>query len=213
MNGARHGILFNNSTSLSNDVAPNGFWSHLGGTFAVNNNTSNAGTPANYHLSCSSGFSSLAEDAVGKECCPAIFTGYSAYLALDGTSNAGSIIWLACTDQLYGSLETASPSGSGIGIRWVKVTDTNFQCCVWASATLSNVDSGVAADTDFHQFAYFKNVSGGIDFYIDGNKVATIASTDPNFPSGTAGLYVMVNVNNTGSTFGCYLNNVSWWSY
>lgn len=60
--------------------------------------------------------------------------------------------------------------------------------------------------------AFYKNSSGGADFYIDGSKVATIASTDANFPSTTDAMYVMVNVNNTGSTFGAYVQCINWWT-
>jgi len=218
MTGRVHGFWFNNSTTFDNtNTQPsNGsssFWSKFGGTLSVINNTTNAGSPAYYKLSVSSGNGSIAEDVVGKQGCFKIFAGYSAFVGLDD-NNAGQVIWLAMSSVLYGSIgSNANPNGTLFGFRYVQGTDTHWQAYVGTGTGVSSVvDTGVTPDTAFHKFEFYKNATGGIDFFIDGTKVVTIASGATGFPSANTGVYCALNINSASSTTGIDINGFQWWS-
>jgi hypothetical protein len=57
-------------------------------------------------------------------------------------------------------------------------TDTNFWCQSVFNSISSTVDSGIAADTAFHEFK-IETFPGGIKYYIDGIYVTTISTNNP----------------------------------
>jgi hypothetical protein len=219
MTGINHGFWFNNSTSFdaSNTKPSNGgssFWSKQGGTQTVFNSTSIGGKPAYYKLAVSSANGSIAEDsASGAQGCWNIFRGYSAFVGLDD-NNSGQVCWLAMSSVLYGSIgANANPNGTLFGFRYVQGTDTHWQAYVGTgTGTFTIVDTGVTPDTAFHRFEFYRNATGGIDFYIDGSKVATIASSATGFPGNNTGCYCVMNINSASSTTAIDFAGIQWWS-
>ena len=58
--------------------------------------------------------------------------------------------------------------------------DVNWQCCCANGTSFTNVDSGVVADTNGHQFAIeFVDATPAVKFYIDGVLVGTLTTDLP----------------------------------
>lgn len=218
LTGRLHAIWFNDETTLSYAntrpaLTTSSFWSKVGGTFTVFASSSSGGKPACWELAVSSGNGSIAEDAVAAQGCMALFKGFSALVGLNDL-NTGQVFWLGMSSVLYSSLgSNASPAGTVVGFRYKQGTDTHWQAYVGtATGTDTVVDTGVTPDTNFHSFEFFKNASGGIDFYIDDSKVATIASGATGFPAANTPLYCVLNANSASSTTGIDFAGLQWWS-
>jgi hypothetical protein len=86
---------------------------------------------------------------------------------------------------------TTSPTTNLICWKGLRGT-TNFQCLCTSGGTTTTTDSGVAFDTNDHEF-FIETVTGSVNFYLDGVLRATITT---NIPSGNMQPYV----NCAGST-------------
>lgn len=66
-----------------------------------------------------------------------------------------------------------------IAFRYDAAVDSTWHAYTYDAATASHTDvnTGVTPDTNFHQFAIQTDGSGGWNFYIDGTKVANIPSS------------------------------------
>jgi hypothetical protein len=217
--GTKHFLTFNNSTTLSASSGnnwPGGLWSHLGGAFSVGSNVAGANAPAYFRSATNTGTagasSSIAEDAVAQQGNIGIFGAYACYCRIGFTSS--QIVWMGMSSILYNNLVAINPNGTLFAFRWAQGTDTNWQAYVsTAAATFTATDTGVAADSSFHQFGIVKNGSGGLDYYIDGTKVVTIASGATGFPGSTntyAVLETGLLANDTDVTLD--FNEVRWWA-
>lgn len=65
----------------------------------------------------------------------------------------------------------------------------NFSCTCVSGGTASSVDSGVAADTNYHDFEFDTTSTSSVAFYIDGSLVATIST---NIPTGVLEPIVLI---------------------
>jgi hypothetical protein len=214
--GIHYCWLFNNSTSVgSGNTFPSFGWEQFGGSFSVNTNTSSAGKPTYYQMESSGSFSSVDTlGGAGNMFAFKIWQSHHALFALTSTGASGQIVWLAMSSGSWSGLNSANPNNTTWGFRWVQGTDTNWQAYVGTgTGTFTKVDTGVAADTNFHAFYCVLNSTGGIDFYIDNAKVATIASSATGFPSSTTSVSFMLVVNCSTSSIGVYWNNVGVWSF
>lgn len=79
---------------------------------------------------------------------------------------------------------------------------TNFQCICTSGGTSTTTDSGVAVDTNDHEFR-IETATGTVNFYIDGILKVT---TTTNIPSGNLQPYV----NCAGSTSVAATTNMDW---
>ena len=93
----------------------------------------------------------------------------------------GGIDFAGSGTTLGGTDTPSSVSRNFIGFRFsTNVPDTNWQCIVSNGSTETIVDSGVAADTKSHFFAFKCNSAlSSVAFYIDGVLVATITTNYP----------------------------------
>ena len=217
--GTNHHLIFNGSITLDySNTAPSQasstYWSKLSGTFTVNNSGSTGGNPADYSYSVTSSNGSLSEDAVGAQACFKIFQCYSAFLSLNDSAT-DQVFFFGFSSVLYGSIgANTNPNGTLIAFRYKRGVDTNWQAYVSTNnTTFTATDTGIAPDTAFHQFLILKNNSGGLDYYIDGTKVATIASGATGFPANNTSMYCVTNINSAANTTAINLQSVQWWSY
>lgn len=88
----------------------------------------------------------------------------------------------ATTDQtvLFGIADGGGATPNGV---YWKRTDTgtpgNWRCITRAAGVETNTDSGVAGDTNYHDFEIFINAVGNITFYLDGTLEATHTTNIP----------------------------------
>lgn len=133
------------------------------------------------------------------------------YGALASTSSG--IYWIAATAG--GAFNTANPNTSIIGFRFVQGTDTNWQAYVGTTSAAGHytvVDTGIAVNTNFHQFIINVDSSGNYTFYIDGVLVATIAAGSAGIPATTTGLYLMLYCYVGSGTVVWKMHSLGWWS-
>lgn len=214
--GTMHGLVFTNSTTFSSDnTYPAGFWSHLQGSFTTNANVASNNVPPNYLSTTNTGVagasSSIAEDAVAQQGNFSIFGAMACYCKID--HNATQIFWLAMSSVLYGSTVAVNPNATMFGFRWAGGTDTNYQAYVSVSnVSFTAVDTGVAPDNNFHGFFFNRNSTGGIDYWIDNVKVATIGSGATGFP-GLVNTYAILETGllANGTDSGVFFQSVRWW--
>lgn len=187
--GTKHEVVFNGSSTLSSSSGnnwPGGGWGTLGGTFAVNTNSSTAGKPPDYQLtSPTSGGAQLAENQVNNWFCMNIFSAYRVVM-LNNDTTAGAIWWIGMTAGVgAGAMNVTNPNTTIWGFRYVQGTDTHWQAYVGTSnVAFTATDTGITPDTTlFHEYFVAKNSSGNLDYYIDGTRVATITSGASGFPS------------------------------
>ena len=219
--GTLHQLVFNNTTTVgTNDgnTLPAGLWSTLGGTFTVGSNVAGIGSPAVYNLKTSGGLAnasaSLAEDAVAQQANFGIWQAYSCYC--EAETGGGHIVWMAMSSVLYASTVTDHPNGTIWGFRYSgQAPDTNWQAYVATSnANFTLVDTGVpVAPQAMHGFAMNKNSAGGIDYYIDNVKVATISSGATGFPAANTNVYAITEsgllINSVNLSL--FIQSVRWW--
>lgn len=217
--GTIHYFRFNGSTTFDySNTAPaqsgSTYWSKLSGTLSVANSGSSGGNPPDYTYSVTSSNGSISEDAVSAQCCFKIFQCYSGFVGLNDAAT-DQVIFLGFSTVLYGSIgANTNPNGTLIAFRFKRGTDTHWMAYVSTNnSTFTATDTGITPDTNFHQFLILKNSSNGLDYYIDGTKVATIASGATGFPSNNTAMYCVTNINSAANTTALNINSVQWWSY
>ena len=125
--------------------------------------------------------------------------------AIDGTTD--SRYWIGMTDTGFSSIPTTmnsdTPAANVIAFRWDYATDgTTYKAVCQTDATHQTiVDTGVTVVADaIHLFEIVPQSGGSsIEFYIDGNLVATIST---NVPANTTAMTWCFTVDglNSGST-------------
>jgi hypothetical protein len=226
--GTAHSFIFNNSTAISassGNNSPGGLWSQLGGAFAVGSNVAGAGTGgagqlAYYALATGvgGGNASLAEDAVSQQGTLNLFGMYT-FTGSQNSTATDQIVFLGMSTALYGTLNAVHPAGLIFAFRYAGAgaggTDTHWNAYVSTDAThFTEVDTGISIDTAQHQWAIAKNGTGGLDYYIDGTKKATIASGSTGFPSGAAlntPVYCVSNIATPSVTHSLFISSIRWW--
>jgi len=222
--GTFHGLTcdgqppFNNPVNISGNLVLqtcNQFgWNgtHAGGTFAINNSGVSGATPPNWKLTSGSGsFGFVGNNNSASEISLDILAQCQAYLALGLTSSGG--YWIGMSSLAAGSLSVTNPSGSVVAFRFIQGTDTNWQAYVaTGSGTFTAVDTGVAPDTNFHQFKIQQDSSGNLTFYIDGSLVATINSGTTGIPVATTAMLDLIYCYVGSGTVTMLLHSMGWYS-
>jgi hypothetical protein len=190
--GMLHQLSFSPTTTVGTsdgNTFPSGLWSHLQGTWTVHANIASSNVPPNMALATNTGTAgasaSESEDSVAQQWNFSIWNGFSCYCAVE--TGTGQIVWFGFSSVLYGSLVNLNPNATIWGFRYAAGTDTNWKAYVSTSnVNFTATDTGVAVSGSvFHRFNMARNSLGGIDYYIDDAKVATIASGATGFPGTT----------------------------
>ncbi len=108
-------------------------------------------------------------------------------------------VWMGVGFGASSTLETATPACSLIAFRFDTAVDTNWQAVV-GNGTTTVVDTGVAADTNFHQFKITRDGSGGFNFSIDGTIAANIPSGSAGMPASTSQMGDLIQIDADGVT-------------
>jgi hypothetical protein len=210
--GTMHSLIFNGSATLGAGNNYPSMWSHLGGTFAVNNSAVSAGNPPSYiSTSASAGSSTLAEDAIAVQACKNIIAQFTFYGALNTVTNG--TFWFGFSALEAAALGVTNPNGSTIAFRFVQGTDTNFMAYVGtATGTFTATSTGVAQDTAWHEFKIAQDASGNFLFYIDGVLKVTMAAASTGMPTANTGMFAITQCTASSGTVSYLLNSVRWWS-
>jgi hypothetical protein len=210
--GTLHAYEFNGSATFGAGNSFPAMWEHIGGTFAVNSSATSGGAPPNYSsTSAAAGSSYVAEDNIATQACKAIIDQFAHYGALSTTTNG--TFWFGFSSVLSGTLGVANPNGSVIGFRYKQGTDTNWQAYVGtATGTFTATDTGVAADTNWHEWRIIQDSSGNMLFYIDRALKVTMSSAATGMPSANTGMYCVVQCTASSGTVSHLLNSIRWWS-
>jgi hypothetical protein len=108
-------------------------------------------------------------------------------------------VWVGVGFGASSTLETPTPACSLIAFRFDAAVDTNWQAVVGNGVT-TVVNTGVAADTNFHQFKITRDGSGGFNFSIDGTIAANIPSGSAGMPASTSQMGDLVQIDGDGVT-------------
>jgi len=182
----------------------------LGGTVNVGQNTFTSSLPPYWTMTASSGSCYLGEYTGQTAFSIGNLAQWQTYLAL-GQTGTGRC-WMGFCPAQAGTLVTANPNTSIVAFRFDSAVDTNWQAYTGtAAATFTLVDTGVVADTNFHQFKII-NSEGNMEFFVDGNLVATILSSATGFPSSTTGMSDFIQIDVASGSVTARVNSMQWWS-
>ena len=186
----------------------NWYPNQAGGTFTQNSTTAGA-NPTNYKLLAAVTYCFLGD--YFEQITPDILQQIQYYAAAGQTTSCR--MWLGCAAGQGATLEATDPACAMIALRFDSSVDTNWQAYVSNSGGGAHtaVDTGVAPDTNFHQFKIAADGSGGLNYYIDGSLVANIPSGSTGFPTGSTPLATAMQVDSSGTAF-ILVNSMQWWS-
>jgi hypothetical protein len=108
-------------------------------------------------------------------------------------------VWMGVGFGASSTLETPTPACAMIAFRYDAAVDTNWQAVV-GNGSVTVVDTGVPADTNFHQFKIAQDGSGGFNYSIDGTVVANIPSSASGFPASTFVMGDLIQIDADGVT-------------
>jgi hypothetical protein len=143
---------------------------------------------------------------------PSFFLASQALVKLQQT--ALSRLWVGIVSAGGATLQTDTPGTAGMYVAAFRystnASDTNFKCVTADGASQTVTDSGVAADTNPHQFTIIQSGSS-YKFYIDGTLVATNTT---HLPTGTLALADIVQYDAPGGSSypGANIAYMYWWS-
>jgi hypothetical protein len=96
----------------------------------------------------------------------------------------GIRLWFGLSDDDWSLQGADTINGNMAAFRFsTNASDTNFQCATRNNVTTTLINSGVAADTNYHTFEIIENVGTNWVFKIDGSTVCTATLTLPTVPA------------------------------
>lgn len=213
--GTLHSLVFDGNTPFGGGNQQGVNWENYGaggGSFAVNTSGVSANNPGNWKLqSGTASYGCIKNDAGSNQVDLDIFAQFQAYVALGSTASGG--YWIGLSSLAAASLSATNPNGSIIAFRFIQGTDTHYQAYVGtATATFTAVDTGIAPDTNFHQFKIQQDNSGNLTFYIDGTLVATINVGTTGIPVASTAMSETIDCYVGSSTVSILVHSVVWWS-
>jgi hypothetical protein len=123
-----------------------------------------------------------------------------------------SRLWVGIVSAGGATLQTDTPGTAGLNVAAFRystnASDTNFQCVTSDASSQTITDSGVAADTNPHQFTIVKSGSA-YKFYIDGTLVATNTT---HLPTVSMADIVQYDAPGGSSYPGANIAYMYWWS-
>jgi hypothetical protein len=110
-------------------------------------------------------------------------------------------VWCGIGAASGGTLETQFPATHMLAFRYDAAVDTTWHAYSYdvGAAAYTDVDTLIAPDTNFHQFAIQADGSGGFNFYIDGTLVANIPSSG-HLPGPTVQMGDLIQIDADGVT-------------
>jgi hypothetical protein len=165
--------------------------------------------PYGFRLQGASTYCTYSDQAL--QMTPAITAQIQFYAAMGQTATFRS--WMGFSTAAGGTLNATNPAGNIIAFRFDASVDTHWMAYVATSAgSFTATSTGVAPDTNFHQFKIARDGTGGWNFYIDGVLVANIPTGSTGMPVSTQLMAWIAEVDSGSTTANLYLNAMQWWS-
>jgi hypothetical protein len=212
--GVFRGMIFNDNAaadqSHNNCVGMNP--QQIGGTYQVwNSAAAFSGTvaqPASYRLVASGSGTCYLTDATNVVGLPFV-TQFESWAQLSATGTGRT--WMGFGQ--YATLDHTNPTGYTLAFRYDTSVDSNWQAYCTDASNHTVVDTGVAADTNFHKFTIKPDGSGGWNFLIDGTQVANIPSGSSGLPSASQFMTPVLFVDGSnGGSPSLIWNYFGWWA-